>query len=169
MAQRKGGTNNGQETVETKGNMEEGVPAEAENLMRSREVAEKNKDKETQEEEEEKEANGGILNNLISNLMGATTTVDGKSGENIKKSECEDEDEDEKKRESSGAGILEKIISHLPGTLFCFINGADLISSSTTIVNSIYIRIYANTMRRSYLGFGPMEFVVSLWELILHS
>lgn len=136
MAQRKGGTNNGQETVETKGNMEEGVP-EAENLMRSREVAEKNKDKETQEEEEEeKEANGGILNNLISNLMGATTTVDGKSGENIKKSECEDEDEDEKKRESSGAGILEKIISHLPGTLFYFINGADL-SSSTKIVKSI--------------------------------
>ncbi|CAA7019282.1 unnamed protein product [Microthlaspi erraticum] len=96
--------------------MEESVP-EAENLLFSREVAEKDKDKETQEDEEEEkvEANGGILNNLISNLMGATTTtVDGESGENIKKSECEDEDEDEKKRESSGAGILEKIISHFP-------------------------------------------------------
>ncbi|KAF8095866.1 hypothetical protein N665_0321s0040 [Sinapis alba] len=94
---------------ETKENVEEGVP-EADNLL-------SNKGKTEQEEEEEKGGNGGILNNLISNLMGATTTtttttVDEKSGENIQKSECEDEDE--KKKESSGAGILGKIISHLP-------------------------------------------------------
>ncbi|KAF8081107.1 hypothetical protein N665_0907s0029 [Sinapis alba] len=83
--------------------MEEGLP-EADNLLR-------NKDK--TEEDKEKGANGGVLNNLISNLIGTTTTtVDNKSGENIQKSEVEDEDE--KKKESSGAGILENIISHLP-------------------------------------------------------
>ncbi|CAH8308703.1 unnamed protein product [Eruca vesicaria subsp. sativa] len=94
----------------TKENMEDGVP-EADNLLR-------NKDK--TEQEEEKESNGGILNNLIYNLMAATatpatttnTTVDDKSGENSQKSEREDEDE--KKKESTGSGILEKIISHLP-------------------------------------------------------
>ncbi|KAF2531359.1 hypothetical protein F2Q70_00032585 [Brassica cretica] len=85
--------------------MEEGLP-EADNLSRI---------KHKTEEEEEKGANGGILNNLISNLIGTTTTGNDKSGENIPKSECEDGDH-EKKKESSGAGILENIISHLPGT-----------------------------------------------------
>lgn len=93
--------------------MEEGLP-EADNLSRI---------KQKTEEEEEKGANGygGVLNNLISNLIGTTTTtVNDKSGENMPKSECEDEDH-EKKKESSGAGILENIISHLPGTpLFSF-------------------------------------------------
>ncbi|CAF2129769.1 BnaA03g57970D [Brassica napus] len=86
--------------------MEEGLP-EADNLSRI---------KQKTEEEEEKGANGygGVLNNLISNLIGTTTTtVNDKSGENMPKSECEDEDH-EKKKESSGAGILENIISHLP-------------------------------------------------------
>ncbi|ESQ45338.1 hypothetical protein EUTSA_v10010929mg [Eutrema salsugineum] len=98
--------------------MEEGVP-EVEKLSSPREVAEKNKDKTEQEQEqkgeETKGANGGILNNLISNFIDAattTTTVDDKSGENMEKSEVKDEDE--KTRQSSGAGILEKIISHLP-------------------------------------------------------
>lgn len=98
--------------------MEEAV-LEAENLLRPREVVEKTKDQEEKEEEEKKGANSEILNNMISNFMGATTTIDGKSGENVQKFECEDEDE--KKRESSGAaGILEKIISHLPGTLLVY-------------------------------------------------
>ncbi|KAG2263737.1 hypothetical protein Bca52824_070816 [Brassica carinata] len=83
--------------------MEAGLP-EADNLSRI---------KHKTEEEEEKGANGGVLNNLISNLIGTTTTVNDKSGENIPKSECEDGDH-EKKKESSGAGILENIISHLP-------------------------------------------------------
>ncbi|KAG5406241.1 hypothetical protein BRARA_C04380 [Brassica rapa] len=83
--------------------MEEGLP-EADNLSRIKHKT----------EEEEKGANGGVLNNLISNLIGTTTTtVNDKSGENIPKSECEDGDH-EKKKESSGAGILENIISHLP-------------------------------------------------------
>ncbi|KAG2263395.1 hypothetical protein Bca52824_070474 [Brassica carinata] len=80
--------------------MEEGLP-EADNLLRI---------KHKTEEEEEKRANGGVFNSLISNLIGTTTTVDDKSGENIQKSE----DEDEKKKENSGAGILENIKSHLP-------------------------------------------------------
>lgn len=94
--------------------MEDGVP-EAENLLRPREVAEKDKDKEEEEEEyeEEKKANGGILNNLISNLVGVTTTEEDKSGERIT---CEGEDE--KKSESSSGGILDKIISHFPGNAF---------------------------------------------------
>ncbi|KAG7560493.1 hypothetical protein ISN45_Aa05g020230 [Arabidopsis thaliana x Arabidopsis arenosa] len=94
--------------------MEEGVP-EAEKVMCLKEVVEMNKDKQELEEEEEKGAKGGILNNLISNFMDATTTtttVEGKSGENIQKFECEDENDKEK--ESSSVGVLEKIISHLP-------------------------------------------------------
>ncbi|AEE78833.1 hypothetical protein [Arabidopsis thaliana] len=91
--------------------MEEDVP-EAEKLMCPKEVVEKNKDKQ-EEEEDEKGAKGGILNNLISNFMDCTTTtVEGKSSENIQKSLCEDEDE--KEQESPSVGILEKIISHLP-------------------------------------------------------
>ncbi|KAL1199790.1 hypothetical protein V5N11_013053 [Cardamine amara subsp. amara] len=103
-----------QET-EKKGDMEEEAVPEAENLMRPREVAERTKEQEQEQEreqEKEKGAKSGILNNMISNFMGATTTVEGKSGENVEK--FEGEDEDEKKGESSGAGILEKIISHLP-------------------------------------------------------
>ncbi|KAL0738279.1 hypothetical protein Bca4012_014489 [Brassica carinata] len=70
--------------------MEEGLP-EADNLLRI---------KHKTEEDEEKRANGGVLNSLISNLIGTTTTtttVDDKSGESIQKSE----DEDEKKKENS--------------------------------------------------------------------
>lgn len=98
--------------------MEEGVP-EAEKVVCPKEVVEKNKDKqELEEEEEEKGAKGGILNNLISNFMDATTTTtaEGKSGKNIQKLECEDEN-DKEKESSSSVGVLEKIISHLPGTV----------------------------------------------------
>ncbi|CAL9246741.1 unnamed protein product [Arabidopsis halleri] len=94
--------------------MEEGVPEAEKVVMCPKEVVEKNKDKQELEEEEEKGAKGGILNNLISNFMDATTTttVEGKSGENIQKLEFEDENDKEK--ESSSVGVLEKIISHLP-------------------------------------------------------